>query len=137
MEKGFNTINLLSSLLGGLLSMRSDDFKTSMIAGLSAGFSRVFVLLAIMMLLVIALVVLSFAFVMLLGEALGSLSGAAFIVGGVYLLGAAVVVILRKKLFLKMFTNLFTGVMKENRPPDSWKSFLLIIIRNLRRSLDS
>lgn len=136
MENGLNPLNLLSSLMGEFLSLRSDDFKTSMVAGLSAGFSRVFVLLVIMMLMVIVLAVLAFAFILLLGEAIGSFSGAAFIVGGVYLLGAATVFILRKRLFLKMFTNLFTGVMEENKPSDSWKSVLLMLVRNLRRSLD-
>lgn len=136
MENGLNPINLLSSLMGEFLSLRSDDFKTSMVAGLSAGFSRVFVLLVIMMLMVIVLAVLAFAFILLLGEAIGSFSGAAFIVGGVYLLGAATVFILRKRLFLKMFTNLFTGVMEENKPSDSWKTVLLMLVRNLRRSLD-
>ena len=136
MENGLNPLNLLSSLMGEFLSLRSDDFKTSMVAGLSDGFSRVFVLLVIMMLRVIVLAVLAFAFILLLGEAIGSFSGAAFIVGGVYLLGAATVFILRKRLFLKMFTNLFTGVMEENKPSDSWKSVLLMLVRNLRRSLD-
>lgn len=136
MENGLNPLNLLSSLMGEFLSLRSDDFKTSMVAGLSAGFSRVFVLLVIMMLMVIVLAVLAFAFILLLGEAIGSFSGAAFIVGGVYLLGTATVFILRKRLFLKMFTNLFTGVMEENKPSDSWKSVLLMLVRNLRRSLD-
>ena len=136
MENGLNPLNLLSSLMGEFLSLRSDDFKTSMVAGLSDGFSRVFVLLVIMMLMVIVLAVLAFAFILLLGEAIGSFSGAAFIVGGVYLLGAATVFILRKRLFLKMFTNLFTGVMEENKPSDSWKSVLLMLVRNLRRSLD-
>ena len=55
MENGLNPLNLLSSLMGEFLSLRSDDFKTSMVAGLSAGFSRVFVLLVIMMLMVIVL----------------------------------------------------------------------------------
>ena len=137
MENGFSPLNFLSLLIGEFLGLRSDDFRTNMVAGLSAGFSRVFVLLVIMMLLVIVLAVLAFAFILLLGEAIGSFSGAAFIVGGVYLLGAAIVIVLRKKLFLKMFTNLFTGVMEENKPADSWKAVLLMLVRNIRRSLDT
>lgn len=58
-------------------------------------------------------------------------------VGGVYLMAVVILVLLRKKLFRRMFANLFSGIIKEESPADSWKPLLLMIVRNLRGSLDA
>ena len=86
--------------------------------------------------MVIVLAVFAFAFIILLEKPVGSMSGAAFIVGGVYLSGAMVLFFLRKLLFVNMFTKLFTGIMQTNTPDDSWKSLLLILVQNLRKNLE-
>jgi len=130
-----NIITILSSAMGDYLSRRTDDFKKVIIAGLAAGFSRVLAVLVISMLLLIVLAVFAFAFIVLIGEALGSLSTAAFIVGGVFLAGVAVLFLLRKRLFLNMFTGLFTGIVESDMPADSWKPLLLTLVRNLRSGL--
>ena len=78
-----NPLSGLSSILGEYLSMRRDDLRKSIIMGMSAGFSRVLAILIISLLMVMVLAVLAFAFIILIGDAIGSLSGAAFIVGGV------------------------------------------------------
>ena len=131
-----NPLSGLSSILGEYLSMRRDDLRKSIIMGMSAGFSRVLAILIISLLMVIVLAVLAFAFMILIGEAIGSLSGAAFIVGGVYLAVAAVLFFLRKRLFVNMFTRLFSGIIQTNTPDDGWKSFLLIVVQNLRKNLE-
>ncbi len=131
-----NPLSGLSSILGEYLSMRRDDLRKSMIMGMSAGFSRVLAVLIISLLMVIVLAVLAFAFIILIGDAIGSLSGAAFIVGGVYLAVAAVLFFLRKRLFVNMFTRLFSGIIQTNTPDDGWKSFLLIVVQNLRKNLE-
>lgn len=131
-----NPLSGLSSILGEYLSMRRDDLRKSIIMGMSAGFSRVLVILIISLLMVIVLAVLAFAFIILIGDAIGSLSGAAFIVGGVYLAVAAVLFFLRKRLFVNMFTRLFSGIIQTNTPDDGWKSFLLIVVQNLRKNLE-
>lgn len=130
-----NLLNILSSFAGGYLDMRTDDFKKNIITGLSAGFSRVLAVLVMAMLLVVVLAVFAFGFIMLLGDAIGSWSGAAFIVGGVFLIGLAVLFFLRKKLFLGMFTNLFSGIMDTGTPTDSWKSLLLVLVRSIRDTI--
>ncbi len=132
-----NIITILSSAMGDYLSRRTDDFKKVIIAGLAAGFSRVLAVLVITMLLLIVLAVLAFAFIVLLGDLIGSLSGAAFIVGGVYLVCAMILFIFRKRLFLNMFTNLFTGIAEASSPTDSWKPLLMTLVRNLRIILSS
>ena len=131
-----NPLSGLSSILGEYLSMRRDDLRKSIIMGMSAGFSRVLAILIISLLMVIVLAVLAFAFIILIGDAIGSLSGAAFIVGGVYLAVTAVLFFLRKRLFVNMFTRLFSGIIQTNTPDDGWKSFLLIVVQNLRKNLE-
>ena len=116
-----NPLSGLSSILGEYLSMRRDDLRKSIIIGMSAGFSRVLAILIISLLMVIVLAVLAFAFIILIGDAIGSLSGAAFIVGGVYLAVAAVLFFLRKRLFVNKFTRLFSGIIQTNTPDDGWK----------------
>lgn len=136
MEDGRNILSILSSAVGEYLSLRTDDMKKSVIAALSVGFSRVLAILVVTMLMLIVLAVFAYAFIVLIGEAVGSMSGAAFIVGGVCLVGVAILFFLRKRLFLNMFTNLFTGMMETDSITDSWKPLLLVILRNLRKAMD-
>ena len=135
MEENRTILRILSSAVGEYLSMRTDDLKKNIVIGLSVGFSRVLAVLVITLLLLIVLGVFAFAVTMLLGEAIGSIGGAAFIVGGVYLIGAVILILLRKRLFLKMFTNLFSGIIEKDAPSDSWKPLLLMIVWNLRNSI--
>ena len=136
MDDNRTILGVLSSAVGKYLSMRTDDFKTNIVAGLSVGFSRVLAILVITLLLLIVLGVFAFAFIVLLGEEIGSMSGAAFIVGGVYLIAVLVLVLLRKRLFVNMFNNLFSGIIDQRSPADDWKPLLLKIVRNMRSRLD-
>lgn len=137
MKDNGTILGILSSAVGEYLSMRTDDFRKNIVTGLSVGFSRVLAVLVISFLLLIVQGVFAFGFIVLLGDAIGSMSGAAFIVGGVYLIAAVVLILLRKRLFRNMFTNLFTGIIEKESPTDSWKTLLLMIVRNLRGSLDA
>lgn len=132
MNDNRNPLNGLSSAIGEYLSLKTDDFKKNIISGLSIGFSRVLSILVLMMLLLLVLGIFAFAFVVLIGEAIGSLSGAAFIVGGVYLIFFAVLFFLRKRLFMKMFTGLFTGILDSGTSSDKWKTLALVAVRYLR-----
>ena len=136
MEDKVNPLSSLSSIIGDYLRMMRDDLRKNIITGLAAGFSRVLAILIISLLMVIVLAVFAFAFIILLEKPVGSMSGAAFIVGGVYLSGAIVLFFLRKLLFVNMFTKLFTGIMQTNTQDDSWKSLLLIVVQNLRKNLE-
>jgi hypothetical protein len=132
MEGTRSPLNSLSSAIGEYLSLRTDDFKKNVVTGLSIGFSRVLSILVMVMLLIVVLAIFALAFIILLGEAIGSLSGAAFIVGGVYLIALAVLFLLRKRLFLNMFTNLFTGIIDSGTSSDKWKTMALVAVRYLR-----
>ena len=137
MDENRTILGILSSAVGEYLTVRTDDFKKNIVTGLSVGFSRMLAVLVISFLLLIVLGIFAYAFILLLGEAVGSMTGAAFIVGGVYLMAVVILVLLRKKLFRRMFTNLFSGIIKEESPADSWKTLLLMIVRNLRSNLDA
>ena len=137
MKENGTILGILSSAVGEYLSVRTDDFKKNIVTGLSVGFSRMLAVLVISFLLLIVLGIFAYAFILLLGEAVGSMTGAAFIVGGVYLMAVIILFLLRKKLFRRMFTNLFSGIIKEESPADSWKTLLLMIVRNMRNNLDA
>ncbi len=137
MKENGTILGILSSAVGEYLSVRTDDFKKNIVTGLSVGFSRMLAILVISFLLLIVLGIFAYAFILLLGEAVGSMTGAAFIVGGVYLMAVVILFLLRKKLFRRMFTNLFSGIIKEESPADSWKTLLLMIVRNMRNNLDA
>ena len=137
MEDNRNILGILSSAIGEYLNLRTDDFRKNIIESLSVGFSRVLAILVITMLSLIVLAVFAFAFIVLLGQAIGSLSGAAFIIGGLYLTGVVILFLLRKRFFLDMFTNLFTGIVGSDNPADSWKTLLLTVVKNLRNNLNA
>ena len=136
MKENGTILGILSSAVGEYLSARTDDFKKNIVTGLSVGFSRVLAVLVIILLLLIVLGVFAFAFTVLIGEAIGSMSGAAFIVGGVYLIAALVLIFLRKRLFVNMFSNLFSGIIDQGSPVDDLKPLLLKLVRNIRSNLE-
>ena len=136
MDENRTILGILSSAVGEYLSMRTDDFKKNIVTSLSVGFSRVLAVLVIILLLLIVLSVFAFAFTVLIGEAIGSMSGAAFIVGGVYLIAALVLIFLRKRLFVNMFSNLFSGIIDQGSPVDDLKPLLLKLVRNIRSNLE-
>ena len=132
MEDRIDFLNSLSSAIKEYLSMRTDEFRKSIIAGLSASFSRVLAIVVISLLLVVVLAVFAFALIILIAESLGSISSAAFIVGGAYLAVTLILYFLIKRMFVGMFSNIFTEIMQKKTPNDNWKSFLILLIRNLR-----
>lgn len=128
-------LSVLSSILRDYLGTRTDDFKKRIVIGLSLGFSRSLAILLIGMLAVVLLSVLAFAFTLLIGEAIGTFSGAAFIVAGVCLLALIVLFILRKRLFLKMFARIFSEIAEDMSPTDDLKALALTMVRHIHEHL--
>ena len=138
MESNFAPLlKSLTSVLETYLGLRTDNFKKKLTNALATGFSRSLAILIIVSLLLIVLTVFAFAFIILLGDVIGSWSGAAFIVGGVFLAAVLVLYLKRKTLFLNMFTNLFTNIIETNTPDNGLNSLLLIIVRTIKSTLDS
>ena len=128
-------INILSSILREYLGTRTDDFKRRIVIGLSLGFSRTLAILLMGMLAVVLLSVLAFAFILLIGEAIGSFGAAAFIVAGIYTVALTVLFILRKRLFLKMFARIFSEIAEDVSPADDFKALALIMVRQIHEHL--
>lgn len=99
MEESRSTLDILSSLAGEYLSMKTDALREKIVSCILTGFNRILVMMVMVMLLMIVLTLFAFGFILLLGNAIGSWSGAAFIVGGIYLTSLLVIFLLRKKLY--------------------------------------
>ena len=128
-------LNILSSILREYLGARTDDLKKRIVIGLSLGFSRALAIFLMGLLAAVFLLVLAFAFTLLIGEAIGSFAAAAFIVAGVFLVALTVLFIFRKRLFLKMFARIFSGIAEDVSPTDNFKALALIMVRQIHEHL--
>lgn len=136
MESRRNLLDILSSAAGEYLSLRTDDFRKRIVYGLSVGFSRILSVLVIVMLSVIVLAAFAFGFIVLLGNATGSWSTAAFIVGGIFMMGLLILFFLRKRLFVNMFSRIFAAVADSGRTESGLNSIALMLVRNLKDLLE-
>lgn len=96
------------------LEFRIDDLKLKTVDGLCVGVSRVFSLMVAIMLGAIVIASFAFGAVLLLGDIIGSWAGAAFIIGGFFLIILAVVLLLWKRLFTNLFVRLFISIFYES-----------------------
>ena len=92
------------------LDLRLNELKLKTIDGLSIGVSRVLSMMLVVMLGAIALAAFAFGAVLLLGDLIGSWAGAAFIVGGIFLIVLSLLLIYWKRLFVNIFVKLFIGI---------------------------
>lgn len=79
---------------------------------------RIFGMLAMLLVGMTALTAAAFGLVLIIGEALGSYAGGAFIVAGVFAVIVAVLFIFRKRLFLNTFVRLMVRLFynKDEEP---------------------
>lgn len=96
------------------LDLRLNELKLKTIDGLSIGVSRVLSMMLVVMLGAISLAAFAFGAVLLLGDLIGSWAGAAFIVGGIFLIVLSLLLIYWKRLFVNIFVKLFIGIFYEN-----------------------
>lgn len=92
-----------------------ENMKLRTVKGLSQGTSAITALLLIFAFVSILLLMLSFAFVLWLGELMDSYAQAAFIVAGVLLLILVVCILLRKQLFKNSFVGLYAGILNPKK----------------------
>ena len=105
------------------LDLTVDALKLRTIEGLSVGVSRVLALMTVLMLAMIALSIFAFASVLLLGKLIGSLIGATFIIGALFLVLLIILLVFRKRLFLDMSVRLFVGIFYETNKYRGISSF--------------
>ena len=96
------------------LDLRMNELKLKAIDGLSIGVSRVVSMMLVIMLGAIVLAAFAFGTVLLLGELIGSWAGAAFIIGGIFLIILALLLIYWKRLFVNIFVKLFISIFYED-----------------------
>lgn len=96
------------------LDLRMNELKLKAIDGLSIGVSRVVSMLLVIMLGAIVLAAFAFGTILLLGKLIGSWAGAAFIIGGIFLIILALLLIYWKRLFVNIFVKLFISIFYEN-----------------------
>lgn len=102
----------------GYVNLQIDSVKLRSVKGLSQGTSAVAGLLVIFVIVGALVTTLSFAFVLLFGELIGSYALSAFIMAGVLLITLVLLVLLRKQLFKSSFINMYTDIFfqKETKP---------------------
>ena len=130
-------LNVLSSAVAEIFSLKTDNYKKRLVSSLSAWFSRAMSVLLMVMLLMMVLGAFSFGFIVMIGDAIGSWSGAAFIVGGVFLVVLLVLFFLRKRLFVRMSVSLFSSFAESREQDRDFRSASLMIVRYLRDSMKS
>lgn len=84
-----------------------DNVKLRSVKALSSGTGKIFWVILVFILIAVLVLTLSFAFVLWIGEALGSYAAGAFIVSGALLLILGVVFLLRKVLFRNTLVSSF------------------------------
>jgi len=97
------------------LDKQLDNVKLRTVKGLSEGTTAIGALLVILALAGVFLLTLSFGVVMLIGELLGSYALGAFIVAGVLLVLAVILLLLRGRLFKNTFVSLYSGIITPGR----------------------
>lgn len=96
------------------MDLRLEDLKLKAVDGLSVGVNRVLSMMVIIMLGAIVLAAFAFGTILLLGDLIGSWAAAAFIIGGVFLVALAVMLLFWRGLFLDIFVKLFIGIFYGN-----------------------
>ena len=97
------------------LDRQLEGFQLRIVKGLSEATRDLGVLLVVFTVAGIFLLTLSFAFVMWIGEMLGSYAAGAFIVAGVLFLLTVILILLRGRLFKNTFVSLYTGIITPER----------------------
>ena len=89
----------LSSGAKEYLELKAEDLKLGAVEGLSVGLGRIFALVVMLLLLMVALTAFTFGFVLLLGNWVGSYAA------------IGILFIFRKKLFVNMFVKLLISIV--------------------------
>ena len=101
------------------LDQQLESAKLRTVKGLSQGTSALGRLLLFFTIAGNLLLMLSFALVLWLGEAMGSYAQAGFLVAGVLLVLLVVLFVLRNRLFRNSFVSLYSDVIMPGRPQPS------------------
>ena len=94
--------------------LKIDELKLKTVEGLSISVSRILPVIIMVMMASMAVAVMTFGCVILIGYAVGSLWAGAFIMAGFFAVVLFVLYLFRDRLFLNMFVRLFINVLYGN-----------------------
>ena len=92
------------------VDLQIDKLKLQAVRGLSLSLGEILALLLVIFSCSIVLLGLAAGCILLLGKWIGSYAGASFIIAGVFAIVSVVLFLLRKKLFINTFVQLFADV---------------------------
>ena len=92
------------------VDLQIDKLKLQAVKGLSLSLGEILALLLVIFSCSIVLLGLAAGCILLLGKWIGSYAGASFIIAGVFAIVSVVLFLLRKKLFINTFVQLFADV---------------------------
>lgn len=110
MSKIDSPIENLAENTAEYVGLKIDDLKLRLVKGLSVSMNHLLSMILVLFAVSICLIAAAFGLSLLIGKAIGSYAGGAFIVAGFFLLVALVVFLLRKRLFVDGFVKLFAGL---------------------------
>lgn len=98
--------------------VRIDDLKLRTVKGLSLTMNHLVAMILILFAVSVVLLSVGAGLIILIGKAIGSYAGGAFIVAGVFAVIAATIFMLRKKLFVNGFVRMFMDVFFDDGQED-------------------
>lgn len=101
------------------VNLQIDDLKLRTVKGLSVTLGRLLWMILLLFVISVVLLAAAFGLVVLLGDAIGSLAGAAFLVAGGFLVLAAVVWFLKDRIFTSSLVRMFAKFFFEDNSQDS------------------
>ena len=90
--------------------IRIDDVKLRCVKGLSITMNHLVSLILVLFAVSVVLLSLGAGLIILIGKAIGSYAGGAFIAAGIFAIIAAVIFCLRDKLFVNSFVRMFIRI---------------------------
>lgn len=92
------------------LGLKGDEVKLRLTESLSVVMSQFLSIFVILTVVMIIMTISAFGLMMIFGDLVGNAAAGAFIVAGFFIIVLAVLICLRKKLFLNTFVKLFINM---------------------------
>lgn len=90
--------------------VRIDDMKLRTVKGLSITMNHLVTMILVLFAVSVVLLSVGAGVIVLIGKAIGSYAGGAFIVAGIFSIIAVTIFMLRKKLFVNGFVRMFMSI---------------------------
>lgn len=92
------------------LDLRLDDLKLRTVKGLSITLNRLLSLILVLFSVSIVMLAVAIGLIFLIGDAIGSMAGGAFVVAGLFALLAVALYFFRDKLFTDSMVRMLVGI---------------------------